>query len=103
MDKRELLDEIAESVSRELEIEEMYLFGSRARGDYRENSDLDIAIISEEFNGMKKSQRYEKIIDSVRRVTGEIPVDLICYTPEEFEKGKESFLPAIIEEEGIST
>ena len=103
MDQRELLDKIAEAVAQEVDFEKVYLFGSRARGDYRESSDMDIAIISEEFEGMKRRERYEKVIDSVREVTGEIPVDVICYTPQEFERGKESFLPSVIAEEGIST
>ncbi len=102
MDKEELLEKIAEAVSKEIEFEKVYLFGSHARGDYRENSDLDIAVVSKNFENMKKKERYEKIIESIREVTGETPVDLICYTPEEFDRGKNSFLPSIIAEEGIS-
>ncbi|MFB6158723.1 MAG: nucleotidyltransferase domain-containing protein [Candidatus Nanohalobium sp.] len=37
----------------------MYLFGSRARGDYRESSDMDIAIILEDFEGMKRREVRE--------------------------------------------
>jgi uncharacterized protein len=33
-------------------VEKVYLFGSRARGDYRDNSDIDIALVG---NQIRKS------------------------------------------------
>lgn len=102
MDQRELLEEISDSINELIDTEEVILFGSRAKGNYRESSNLDIAVISEDFKDLTRRERYERIIDNVREVTKDIPVDLKCYTPEEFEKGINSFLPSTIREEGIS-
>lgn len=41
--KPELLDSIA-SLAKHLELEQVLLFGSRARGDYRPTSDVDLAV-----------------------------------------------------------
>ena len=42
--KLELIDEICE-IARQNNIDKVVLFGSRARGDYRERSDIDLAVI----------------------------------------------------------
>ncbi len=41
--KQQTIEEIV-SLAREYEIEKVILFGSRARGDYRRTSDIDLAI-----------------------------------------------------------
>ena len=49
--KKELLDEIKE-IARRNKVQKVILFGSRARGDYKERSDIDIAFeggLSNEF------------------------------------------------------
>ena len=42
--KLKLIDEICE-IARQNNIDKVVLFGSRARGDYRERSDIDLAVI----------------------------------------------------------
>jgi hypothetical protein len=37
----------------------------------------------------------------IREALGVVPLDAVCYTPEEFEEGKEGFLPGIIDREGV--
>lgn len=41
--KKQTIEEIV-SLAREYEIEKVILFGSRARGDYRRTSDIDLAV-----------------------------------------------------------
>jgi predicted nucleotidyltransferase len=80
---------------------ELYVFGSRARGDFYPDSDLDLAIVTPAFEGKDELGRYDLILKDLRDIFGATPVDVVLYTPEEFEQGTEGFLPSLIEYEGI--
>ena len=64
-------------------IEKIILFGSRARNDHLEDSDIDLIIISNDFEGTPFPERMDKLI-----LHWESPHDLeaLCYTPQEFKK-----------------
>jgi len=65
----------------------LILFGSRARGDFDEDSDFDLIIVSEEFVGVKSYKR----LSQVRHYWDvNYPVDMVCLTSREFEKMKNS-------------
>ena len=68
-------------------ISKIILFGSQARGDATRESDVDIAIISEDFHGRDIFERAELTkeaeIATVRKFM--IPLDVVTLTPEEFE------------------
>ena len=75
------------------------LFGSRARGEAREWSDLDVLIVSAAFAGVSWQDR-------IRQVTQECDVRLdvepLCYTPEEFEgKVRELGIVRVAATEGV--
>lgn len=57
------------------------LFGSQARGDMHEDSDTDIIVVSPAFRGMNALRRMS---EARRAWPAHLPVDIICYTPEEF-------------------
>lgn len=74
------------SVLREnkISIQRVLLFGSYMSGQQREDSDIDIAIISSAFTGNRYSDRrfivpFRRGIDS--------RIEPIPFTPEDFEKG----------------
>lgn len=78
-------------------IEHMVLFGSRARGDARAWSDVDIMVVSPAFEGKLAGHRAAPFylgwdID--------IPVEFVCYTPEEFAsfKARPGFVRTALEE-----
>ena len=48
------------------------IFGSRARGDYKENSDIDIAIIER----VSQDEKYE-IMNEFDKIDSELKIDLI--------------------------
>ena len=67
-------------VSREVKVEEVYVVGSRARGDYLDTSDIDLVIISRDFEGLDYRQRVEKLSRFLRA-----RVEFFAFTPQEWE------------------
>ncbi len=63
------------------------LFGSRAKGVARKDSDYDFLLISPVFTQWEFEERGAKIY----RLKREIPaaMDILCYTPAEFEQKKQ--------------
>ncbi len=77
------LKNITDKIKKEIEPEKIILFGSKARKDNLKYSDYDIIIVSKKFKGMD----FHKRIISIYEIIDEaIPIDVLCYTPEEFEK-----------------
>jgi predicted nucleotidyltransferase len=69
----------------QLGAEHVYLFGSRARGQQRQDSDYDFIIVSRQFEGVHRRRRALGLRQIFYEVAGPAPIDLICLTPEEFE------------------
>ena len=91
--------EISDIVSKIKEFykpERIILFGSWARGDYSEESDVDFLIVKR-----TKRRPLWRSVD-VRRIVGtDIPMDVVVYTPHEFEalqKNGSAFLKEVLEE-----
>jgi len=89
MGGNEVVDEIEKFVKRVKEVirvEKVIVFGSRARGDYLEDSDVDLVIVSSDFEGVPFYERMDRLI-----LLWESPLDLevLCYTPEEFKMKQE--------------
>lgn len=61
----------------------VYLFGSRARGDARPDSDIDLIIVSSAFTGMPLWKRWEVLGDALSEVLQ--PIEVLAYSPEEFD------------------
>ncbi len=64
----------------------VYLFGSRARGDYLQGSDIDIIVVDSSFEGISYLERTSKVRRVIREVLEKHPidVDVIALTPDEF-------------------
>jgi len=62
-------------------IEKAILFGSFARGETHKDSDIDLILVSREFEGKSALKRPVPLyLDWDMGY----PVDFLCYTPEEF-------------------
>ncbi len=68
-------------ISKRCRIEEMILFGSRARGRAHKDSDIDLIIVSDSFKGKGILERAPPLYLEWDLV---LPVDFICYTKKEF-------------------
>jgi predicted nucleotidyltransferase len=66
-----------------LQTDHIIVFGSQARGDANEDSDLDVIIVSKRFAEEKVPDRGRLLFPLIWR---DKSVDAICMTPEEFEK-----------------
>jgi len=77
----EQLSELASILKSKHKAKKVYLYGSFARGDFNEGSDIDLIIVGE-FEG-KMPQRIKKIFDLTS-----LPVEPLVYTEAEFEEMK---------------
>jgi len=81
----ERLRQFKNKVHRVFPISKMVLFGSRARGNWKAESDIDLLIISSKFRGLDIIQRGSKMYDYWDL---NAPVDFLCYTPREYDRLK---------------
>lgn len=66
------------------EPEKIILFGSLARGETHEDSDIDLIIVKD--TGASYGERVKALLPVLRgRLVG---ADILVYTPEEYERGK---------------
>lgn len=97
---RESAQAIAERLRRELPAEEVWLFGSQARGDAGPDRDLDLLAV---MAGSLQT-RYERAV-TARRLVSDISVskDIVVLTRKEWEKDLRvpSSLSSTVQREGI--
>lgn len=75
--------------------ERIILFGSRAKGTEREQSDIDICIVAQTPN----KRRLAALLSA--EIECELPIDILVYTPDEWDeciKDETSFASKIIKE-----
>jgi len=87
MDKKELIEKLKEfkkKVEKKYNIKTIFLFGSRARGKYREDSDVDLIVVG----GFKRKGNLKRAPELYLEWHINLPVDFLCYTPKEFDKLK---------------
>lgn len=66
-------------------VDHVILFGSHARGPVHEWSDVDLVVVSPAFEG---SLHVDRAARARRFWEPNVPVDILCYTPEEFARLK---------------
>ncbi len=80
-----------------IRVEKAILFGSRARGEGGEASDIDVLVVSSDFEGMNSRERLELLGIAAARLWE--PIEAIGYTPGELERAE----PATLLEEILRT
>jgi len=91
------LDEII-SVLKHYEPERIILFGSRARGEADEQSDYDLVVIK--HTDRPFLERLRDMVPYLVKLAR--PVEILVYTPEEFERMSETGLGWIVTQEGVT-
>ena len=91
--------DFARRLREEIDAERVILFGSRARGDWLKESDYDFIVVSQRFRGVPWPYRP---VELCRLWHGSPGVELLCYTPEEFQRrSREISLVAEALREGV--
>ena len=71
-----------------VKIDKIILYGSWANGTQREDSDIDLVVISKDFKEKDFWQRINMLSDAIYEVF--VPIEAIAFTPEEWESGNSS-------------
>jgi uncharacterized protein len=79
----------------------MFLFGSRVRGDYDDESDIDVAIIVRNLNGKLKNQILDEVADIELKYLTPLSTMVISEDDFDFLKKRERRIALDIEREGI--
>ena len=65
--------------------EKILLYGSYAVGNWRPDSDIDLVVISEDFEGKSYWQRIDLLSAAIYKVFQ--PIEAVAMTPQEWENG----------------
>jgi uncharacterized protein len=80
------IEKVATRIGKEINALQVILFGSYARGQAGEYSDVDLMVVAEsELPRFKRSRELYKLLRPYP-----FGMDLVVYTPEEIERGKKS-------------
>ncbi len=69
-----------------IKVEQLILFGSHASGTAREDSDIDIVVISDSFSNKNYWERIDILTEAIYKVFA--PIDASAFTPEEWKTEK---------------
>lgn len=86
MDRKKIIKELKEykkKIAKKIKIDKMILFGSRAKGRYRKDSDVDLIVVSPNF---RKKRFVKRPFILYKEWDLDYPTDILCYTPKEFAK-----------------
>ena len=92
MDKRSVLniiDRFKNILEQKVRISKIILFGSYARGNYNDSSDIDLIVISNDFAAMNYWERIDFLSGAIYEIFE--PIEALSFTPSEWEKNT-SFL-----------
>ena len=85
-----LLDRMVQAIVDEVDPEQVILFGSRGRGDQRENSDVDLIVVEAEPFGPGRSRRKE-LVRLYHAVAGfPVPSDLLVFSHDDVDYWRDS-------------
>lgn len=85
-----IIGQMIKALVEEADPEQVILFGSRARGDSREHSDVDLVVVEAEPFGPERSRHKEML--RLRRALRpfRVPVDVLVYSQEDVDYWRDS-------------
>lgn len=86
----DLLDRMVRAIVDEVDPDQVILFGSRGRGDQRENSDVDLIVVEPEPFGANRS-RHKEMVRLYHALAGFlVPADVLVYSHEDVDYWRDS-------------
>jgi uncharacterized protein len=89
--------QIAERIGKAAHAQHVYLFGSYARGEARQDSDVDLMVVAEsELPPHKRARELYRLV-----YPSPFPLDILVYTPSEVEserRATSSFVSHVLQE-----
>lgn len=77
------------ALQKRINVSKMLLFGSYARGEQKKYSDIDLLIVSRDFEDVKFTKRSPSLYQMWHfDLDMNYPVDFVCYSSKEYEKLK---------------
>ena len=85
-----LLGEMVEAIVDEVDPEQVILFGSRARGEQREHSDVDLIVVEAEPFGPERS-RHKELVRLYHALAGfRVSADVLVYSHDDVDYWRDS-------------
>ena len=85
-----IIDEMVQALVEEADPEKVILFGSRARGDSRQHSDVDLIVVEAAPFGPERSRHKEMVRLRQTLRPFRVPVDVLVYSQEEVDYWRDS-------------
>src|SRR5579871_4871279 len=88
MDKRRITQIVKffrKCLEQKINVIDVIIFGSQTLGQANRESDIDVAVISEDFKGKDMFKRGRLVVDAHIRTTRKflVPMDILTLTPKE--------------------
>lgn len=81
---KSIVNAYAREVEKKIKIDNIFIFGSAARGQMNKDSDLDLIVISQDFTKMKFMKRLQLLSRASTSTARVVALDAVGYTPQEF-------------------
>lgn len=79
---KRIVQQFVDALKPKVRVQKVILYGSYAHGNPQEWSDIDIAVISDDFKRMSQSKRIELLAKA--HMTSDSSIEPIAYTLEEY-------------------
>lgn len=81
---KKIVEHYINNIEKDIKLNGIFLFGSFACGKPDKHSDVDLIIVSSNFNKMDFDKRMDWLQHKRDKTTFQIAMDIIGYTPREF-------------------
>ena len=81
-----IIQKFKQALESNIRVEQVILFGSYAEGTAREDSDIDLVVISPSFSGKTYWERIDILTEAIYTVFA--PIEASAFTPDEWKSEK---------------
>ena len=99
MPARLIAGEAVAFLSRSIRVDKAVLFGSHAGGHPREDSDIDLAVFSDDFRRLSLSQRIDLFSRTIMAVDARIEIH--AFTKEDYDHAPDISFARVVKDTGI--